>query len=146
MAMYKVCSYCNKRYEYGKLCECDGANKAKKRTQQHYDKYVRKSSENKKYDTFYHTKEWERMAEHVKNKYNNLCVMCLIDRSRPIPYDVIHHIYEIKTGIGWEERLNEELLIPLCHDCHSKQHLNYTQDKIERLIEILNKYKELYEV
>lgn len=146
MAMYKICPYCRKKYTYGTECSCGGYKKAKQVRQQHYDRYVRKSDDNKKYDSFYHSKEWIRMTKHIKNKYNNLCIMCLIENNEPIPYDVVHHIYEIKTDIGWEERLNEELLIPLCHDCHSKQHPDYTEDKIEKLISIVNKYKELYEV
>lgn len=146
MAMYKVCSYCNKRYEYGKSCECDGAKKAQQRQQKYYSKYVRKSEENKKYDDFYHSKEWKRFTEYIKSKYNNLCVMCLIEEGMPIEYDVVHHILEIKTGEGWEHRLDTEMVMPLCHDCHNKLHSSYNQDKIDRLLEILNEYKRKYEV
>lgn len=144
MAMYKSCKYCNKKYEYDAECTCDGVKKAKQNRQQHYDKYVRKSNENKKYDSFYHSIEWKRFTEYIKNKYNNLCLMCLIKDNIITKYDVIHHIYEIKTIEGWEHRFNSEMVVPLCHGCHNRLHVEYGKSKIDDLISIMCEYREKF--
>ena len=144
MAMYKRCKYCNKKYEYGSQCECDGYNKAKQRQQNSYDKYVRKSESNKKYDDFYHSKEWKRFTEYIKAKYNNMCIMCLIREKKISKYDVVHHVYEIKTSEGWEHRLDSSLCIPLCHACHNELHSRYDEEKINDLIKMIKEYEEKF--
>lgn len=146
MALYKSCVHCRSKYNYYGECTCEGAKKQKQKNQEFYDKHIRKSDKNKKYDDFYHSKEWRRLADHMKHKYHNLCVKCLMESGIPINQDTIHHILEIRTDEGWLRRLDADMLIPLCHDCHNELHSNYTDKQAKRLMEVLNEYNKKYGV
>lgn len=118
MAIKVTCTYCKKKYDYGKQCDCGERDKARAIAAKHYDMKVRRSELNKKYDDFYHSKEWEAMRDYIKDKYHGLCLHCLIADGLLVSDSIIvHHIEALKKR--WDLRLVEENLITLCADCHN---------------------------
>jgi len=142
--LYRLCTICKKRVEYGKQCQCE-IDRGKARHKE-YNARVRFIEENKKYADFYNSVAWKRMTEYIRTKYSNLCLMCLLKDNRIIQAELIHHILEIRTPEGWEDRLNEDGLVTLCHSCHNELHADYTEDKIKMLRELIKEYKEIYEL
>lgn len=144
MALMKLCR-CGKKIEYH-IKHCDSCTveieneksiKVKK-----YDKEVRHREGNKRYATFYNSKSWKTLSDIVKRNYNGLCVTCLMNDGEVTVSDTTHHIVELKED--WDLRLVEENLIPLCHDCHNKLHVDYNKKDIIYLKEITLKYKNKY--
>lgn len=142
MALKRHCSICGKKVEYGTKCECE-VEKEKERYKE-YDRNVRNNEENIKYSKFYSSKEWKRLSEYIKNKYYGMCLQCLLIDGEIINCDVAHHIEEIRTDIGWEQRLSEDNIILLCHSCHNNIHNDYTDEKKESLRKLKLKYEETY--
>lgn len=142
MVLYKLCSYCNSKHEYGNKCKNGCMDKIKRERSREYDKNVRNSQDNIKYVNFYNSSSWKRMTEHIKRKYNGLCLMCLLREDKITTCDVVHHIKEIKSN--WEDRLREDNLITLCHSCHNSLHNNYTEDKVIMLYGLVKEYEERY--
>jgi hypothetical protein len=149
MALKRLCPKCKKLIDYTmKYCdECaERYSKEKAESNRTYDKSVRKSDNNLKYYEFYHGKEWKLVSNEIKRKYNSLCLACLLQDDEVNVYDVIHHLYEIKTDTGWKHRLNKDLLIPLCHRHHNglSEGEKYTDAKRKMLIELIKEYEEIY--
>ena len=136
--IYTVCSNCGREIEKGSKCVCGIDKERYKR----YNKYVRWNKDNVLYSKFYSSVEWKRLSNYIRSKYNNMCLMCLLENKEINVADVTHHLREIRTKEGWVKRLDENNLIPLCHGCHNKLHSNYTEDKIELLSSLIKKYKE----
>ena len=129
----KYCDECSKK-----------VLKNKKDNNRQYNKYVRQARD-KKYTDFYVSKEWKIVSNVVKDKYKALCIMCLLQDDKVNLYDVIHHVRELKTDEGWEERFNvDEGLVPLCHAHHNELHGNYNTEKIEMLRDLIKEYKKIY--
>lgn len=149
MALKRLCPKCKRLIDYTmKYCnECaERYSKEKAESNRAYDKNIRQNDDNLKYYEFYHSKEWKIVSESVKKHYNGLCLMCLLDSNDVKSYDVIHHIYEIRTDKGWKHRLDKGLLIPLCHKHHNSlgEGEKYTDAKRKMLIELIKEYEEIY--
>lgn len=95
---------------------CD---KHKGQDNRQYNKYVRTSPENKKYDDFYHTSQWRRTRQH-KLSMQPMCEVCLAHGKRTIA-TIVHHKEEIRTELGWKKRLDYDNLESICLDCHNKE-------------------------
>lgn len=118
MAIKVICSYCKIKYDYGKRCNCSERETARVQAMRRYDKRIRRSADNKRYDNFYHSAEWESMKAYIKNKYHGLCLHCLIAEGRLMSDGImVHHIEALKKR--WDLRLTESNLIPLCISCHN---------------------------
>lgn len=129
-----MCDECAKKYE-----------QEKKEKNRQYDKNVRKNKENKKYDSFYHSREWQRTRDIIIRKYNGLCLYSLIVDKKIVYADVVHHIIEIKSD--WDKRLSINNLILLSHEAHNKIHEMYKKDKVRAmslLYDCLECWKEEY--
>lgn len=148
MALKRMCPKCKRLIDYSKkYCDECAKKYSKEKTEinRTYDKNVRKSDDNIKYYEFYHSKEWKIVSELVMQHYNGLCLKCLLERNEVKEHDVIHHVLEIKSVEGWKERLNKELLVPLCHNCHNGLHSGeYSDNKIEMLKELIKEYEKNY--
>lgn len=138
MAIYKRCPYCKNKYEYGTQCSCYAERR--KKANKDYDTTVRRSDINYIYDAFYHSKDWERLRDYIKIKYNGCCLHCLL-RSNQIVTDriLIHHIIAIKDD--WSKRLDERNLIPLCLDCHNDPAIH---DNVNLCIELSKEFQRVY--
>lgn len=123
MAMYKLCSRCNKRIEYYSKCEdCKMEIEQDKREKtRQYDREIRYSKENKKYTDFYHSPAWINLSEVVKKSRHGLDIYAYYVEGKIEEATISHHLREIKKD-GWEDRLVKERLIGLSHASHTKIH------------------------
>lgn len=142
MIIYRKCGICGRKVPENLMCKCEIQNERNR--YKDYNKRVRYSDENKKYSGFYNSPSWHRMSDYTRIKYNGLCLMCLLRHNKITPCDVVHHLEEIRTTIGWEHRLNEDGLIPLCHSCHNWLHKNYTKEKEIIAQCLISEYESLY--
>lgn len=123
-------------YRSKRICEKHGCNniaikgkvyceshykKTKKDRAKHYDKSVRHKID-KKYASFYKSKEWQIVRQQVLERDNYLCVRCNNPDKleRKTPADVVHHIEELKER--WDLRLDPNNCESLCHNCHNIEH------------------------
>ena len=104
--------------EYVKQPEvyCD---KHKGNTATNYNKYVRTNPQNKRYADFYASGEWKRMRQY-KLSINPLCEVCMSNNKTTIA-TIVHHKHELRTALGWKERLNINNLESICQSCHNKE-------------------------
>ncbi|AEY65410.1 hypothetical protein Clo1100_1158 [Clostridium sp. BNL1100] len=136
IAIYTKCS-CGKKIIQGSKCEC------RKDRYKRYDKEVRYNQDNIKYTEFYNSPEWDKLSQYIKNKYNGLCLMCLLDNDEITACDLVHHITPIR--IDFSKRLDVKELIPLCHACHNSiDHINYTEEVKSKLRALLTEYQKKY--
>ena len=137
MPIYRRCGVCGKKILVNEKCDC------RKDIYKRYDKNVRYNKDNIIYAKFYNSKQWKKMSEYIKTKYNGICLMCFINYGLFKFADMVHHIEPIRDN--WERRLDENNLIPLCNQCHNNiDHKNYTDNDKERLRLLINEYKEKY--
>lgn len=73
------------------------------------------------YDTFYKSKAWRKTREYILLKHNYTCVECA-KRGILTFADAVHHIKHLREPGGWELRLSDDNLVPLCNTCHNKEH------------------------
>lgn len=93
-----------------------------------YNKHVRQSPDNQKYDTFYHSQPW-RNARRIKLMNQSLCEVCLAHGTYTLA-SMVHHKAEIRTEFGWKNRLNQDYLESICLECHNKEeHPNSFKNK-----------------
>lgn len=85
-----------------------------------YNKQVRHSPDNKKYADFYASTAW-RNTRVMKLSLQPLCEVCLRDKSTKTIADMVHHVHEIRTPLGWEQRLSLDNLESICYACHNAQ-------------------------
>jgi len=124
----KLCARCNKKIEYGKsMCsECETTYKQER--WQDYDKRVRKSKDNKKYDSFYHSKSWSIVVNIVKDRLKYLDIYSYYVLHKIEYGNACHHIIPIKTQQGWDKRLDVNSIIYLTNDNHDMMRSLYNED------------------
>lgn len=119
--LYKLCK-CGKKIPYSQTY-CDDCIKDiklnNKFNNKYYDKSVRKNIYNKKFNDFYHCKEWIRLREVAVVRDHALCQDCLTN-DIITSYHVVHHIVSIKED--YNKRLILNNLICLCESCHQVRH------------------------
>ncbi|WP_053957154.1 hypothetical protein [Inediibacterium massiliense] len=141
IALKKQCR-CGKIIDHGmKYCdECNNKVEQEKRERnKQYDKYVRKSEGNKKYDNFYHDKSWIQARNRIMQRYNRLCLYSYYIDKKIVFADCVHHIEFLKDN--WDRRLDEKNLIPLSNDVHSKVHKSNKKAMQELLFGLLKRWK-----
>jgi 5-methylcytosine-specific restriction protein A len=125
----------------GTLCQCE--IEVKKTRHREYSKTVRYNVTNKKYTDFYNSGAWRKESNHIRAKYIEACLMCLIKYNILVPSDMAHHIVPIRDD--YDKRLEDDNLIPLCHCCHNNiDHDNYSEDIKEELRELIKDYYKIY--
>lgn len=85
-----------------------------------YNNQVRTSPDNKKYYDFYNSGAWKRTRAN-KLSLQPLCEVCLRDSNTKSIADMVHHRHDIRTHIGWEQRLSLDNLESICYACHNAQ-------------------------
>ena len=130
MALMKLCPRCDAVIDYSRKycigCSKD-ARKDKAANNKAYDKNVRKLRD-KQYDSFYHSKEWIKVVEEVKDKYKHLDIYSYYIL-KTIEYgNISHHIQLLKSDEGWSHRVDIKGLIYLSHSNHALIHSLYDND------------------
>ena len=82
-----------------------------------------RASKKDKFDEFYQTPAWKNMRDYILSKNNYLCGECRKE-NRYTDADTVHHIVHLRAEGGWELRLKESNLMPVCRACHNKIHRN----------------------
>lgn len=137
MAVYSICGNCGREIEQGSKCICGIDKERYKR----YNKYVRWNKDNVLYSRFYSSAEWIRLSKYIRSKYNNMCLMCLLEEGKINVADVTHHIIPIRKDFG--KRLQEDNLITLCHNHHNRiDHKHITEEYIKHMMELIRRYEE----
>lgn len=114
----KPCSYPRcPNLTTAKYCDVHQAKQLqeKKESNRLYDKYQR----DERSARFYKSKEWKRVRQYVLKRDRYLCQHCY-KQDRLVAAQMVHHIVEVKED--WNERLNTDNLVSLCHSCHNKAH------------------------
>lgn len=80
-----------------------------------YRNFSRKSKKDE-VDNFYNSPQWINMRNYILSKNHYRCAIC--DKEA----DTVHHKVHLREHGGWELRLKENNLIPICRSCHNKEH------------------------
>ncbi|MFJ5751655.1 HNH endonuclease [Peribacillus frigoritolerans] len=103
--IYKTCSKCRNKYEYGKKCSC--LNRLNKEMQ----------AINGEVDIFYTTPEWRKLRKRIILRDGAHCHRCLIK------YNIItasnlepHHI--VARSVNKELELEPTNLVTVCKTCN----------------------------
>lgn len=81
----------------------------------------------KKYQSFYTSKEWIQLRDFINIKYKGMCLWSYYIEHTIIPAATVHHIVEVKDD--WHLRLDIYNCIPLSEAIHQKIHRMYESDK-----------------
>ena len=118
--IYKRCSRCGKRLEVSDTCSCYNRHKE-------YKKYRKDTRE----DKFYSSREWIKVRDIAKSKYNGIDIYSYYVLKRVEHGQTIHHIEEIKDN--WDRRLDIDNLIYLTESNHQLIHKMYKDNKKETM-------------
>ncbi|MDU1413452.1 MAG: HNH endonuclease [Clostridium sp.] len=120
--IYKYCCKCNKKIEHTKKM-CDECTlKYGTMERERYRRYKEKRKDSVE-QSFYNSTPWLKKRDMIKDRDNNLCLICFLKYKLFISCDCVHHITELKED--WEQRLDEDNLICLCAKCHKEVHKLY---------------------
>ena len=87
-----------------------------------------RASKKDKFDEFYQTPAWKNMRDYILSKNNYLCEECKKE-NRYTTADTVHHIVHLRAKGGWELRLKESNLMPVCRQCHNKIHIEKGENR-----------------
>ena len=96
-----------------------------KKRYKEYDNRRKRDEEQKKYHTFYSSKEWTNLSDLVKRHFFDMCIICWLKGREDIECSTTHHIEELRKR--YDLRLDEDNLVPLCSSCHQKVHIEYNK-------------------
>ncbi|HEX3018537.1 MAG TPA: hypothetical protein VHP31_11895 [Caproicibacter sp.] len=98
----------------------------------------------RRYDDFYHSKEWEQTQSTAMQKYHGLCVYSYIVEHKIVKAGAVHHIIELRED--WNRRVDLENLIPISAEIHDGMiRQMYRNDKKKAqamLFDVLREWKE----
>jgi 5-methylcytosine-specific restriction enzyme A len=146
VALKKQCR-CGNIIDYSqRYCpECESKVKQEKtESNKQYDKNVR-ALRDKKYTSFYHSSDWVKTTGLVKSKFNYLDIYSYYIEGKIEYGNICHHIREIKSKQGWEDRLRADTIVYLTHENHALIHSMMDKDyqrtvrMLEELIDRWNK-------
>ena len=126
--LYKRCTRCGKRLEYSAKCSC-------------FNKYKTNSDDYKLdvHKKFYKSKEWQRLANRVKTRYNHIDIYSYYTMGIIEHGEVVHHIVPLVDDFG--KRFDYNNLIYLTESNHRKIH-NIMRKSIEDKVYIQNVLRE----
>lgn len=88
---------------------------------------------------FYESTEWRKLSNSVKKKHLYKCVECYKEGIFKIA-NVTHHLLPIaESDEGWERRLDEGQLVPLCHKHHNNYHNRHGGESVKTKKERISK-------
>ena len=138
--LMKICPRCNKKYEYGSKCPNNCYDKAKKESQQVYDKIQRKNGD------FYGSMDWVRLTKLCKIRFKGLDIYQLYKYGNYVVGELSHHIEPVKDNKN--RVLDITNLIYLSNESHNEIHTIYNRSADEKkelqeyLFSIVKKYIE----
>lgn len=77
-----------------------------------------------KYDSFYHSKEWQVVRRQVLDRDHYLCQVCK-RAGRITPASTVHHITPVR--VDYSKRLDPANLETICPACHNAEHRERAQ-------------------
>lgn len=149
MAILKQCSWhgCTKILN-GDVKYCDyHANKYDKEQKERYKEYSnrrRRDAEQKKYQDFYSSKEWERVRQAVIADCYGIDILEFYRTGRIVNGERVHHIICLNDDFNC--RLDVGNLIYLSEQNHRRVHAEYDKsdkdkEKMQKILfELLNKF------
>lgn len=126
--LLKLCTRCQKVIQapnrYCDKCKEIVNKTIEENKQQSMSRYNK--TRDKKYKTFYNSKDWKLLKEAYKTKHP-YCELCQEEAKKQNKYTIqiteeIHHKEPIQTPTGWLRRLEWSNLIALCHIHHNIMH------------------------
>ena len=126
--LLKLCARCQKVIQapnrYCDKCKEIVNKTIEENKQQSMSRYNK--TRDKKYKTFYNSKDWKLLKEAYKTKHP-YCELCQKEAKKQNKYTIqiteeIHHKEPIQTPTGWLRRLEWSNLIALCHIHHNIMH------------------------
>ncbi len=126
--LLKLCARCQRVIQapnrYCDKCKEIVNKNIEENKQQSMSRYNK--TRDKKYKTFYNSKDWKLLKEAYKNKHP-YCELCQEEAKKQNKYTIqlteeIHHKEPIQTPTGWFRRLEWSNLIALCHIHHNMMH------------------------
>ncbi|MCB2300644.1 hypothetical protein [Clostridium tagluense] len=91
--LYKICSICNEKVEYGKECKNGCSKKAKAITEKYYDKNIRQHA------NVYANKIWHQLRERCKSKFNGLDIYSFYILGAIVYGSLSHHVETVEDNI-----------------------------------------------
>lgn len=140
IALYKICSICNKKIDYGKKCECEIERKKDR-----YKTYA-KARQDKDIQKIYSSKRWEQVRELVSVQQRGLDLYSYYIEGKVIQAETYHHIIEVKEDIT--RAYDVDNIIGLTQANHMFIHSAYNKsdkdkkDMQELLYSLLKRWKE----
>lgn len=96
-----------------------------------------------KYDSFYHSKEWQAVRRQVLDRDHYLCQVCK-RAGRITPAGTVHHITPLR--VDYSKRLDPANLETICPACHNAEHRERAQSLKKKKGKIkIEKQKDMYE-
>lgn len=135
--MYRLCTVCKCKVEYGKLCKCE--EDKRKESYREYKRY----RQDKDLQKFYSSKAWINCRDLCIKGFYGLDIIELLAHRRVVAGEIVHHIVETKED--WTKRLDIDNLIYLTKENHNRIHAMYSKSKKDK--EIMQKsLRELMEI
>ena len=135
--LLKLCARCQKVIQapnrYCDKCKEIVNKTIEENKQQSMSRYNK--TRDKKYKTFYNSKDWKLLKESYKTKHP-YCELCQEEAKKQNKYTIqlteeIHHKEPIQTPTGWLRRLEWSNLIALCHIHHNIMHDRFKKRSTE---------------
>lgn len=139
MTMYRLCTVCKGKVEYGTKCECEISKR-----KESYREYKR-NRQDKDEQRFYSSKAWIDCRDLCVRNFYGLDIIELLVHRRIVVGEIVHHIIETKDNL--DKRLDMDNLIYLTKENHNRVHKIYNKSKRDKeimqkslleLIEIFN--------
>lgn len=123
----RTCKRCSKTVEQGQRYCSECKKYFNERDKEHHREYKKNRTDIKE-QRLYTSRDWGRIKQHIKSKYNGLCLWSYYNDNRIVSMDVVHHIVPVKDD--WGMRLDIYNLIPLSNRAHIHIHKLYDNDKL----------------
>lgn len=136
-----------------KICAHVGCNAVIPAGQTYCDKHqctynheIRRTID-RKYDTFYHSKEWRQLQRAVMQHYHGMCVYSYIVEHVACPAGAVHHIVEVRDD--YTKRLDMRNLMPVSAAVHDgvirQMYRKNKQAAQAQLFQILKQWNEKFQ-
>jgi len=134
MAMMKTCK-CGVKIDYFTKCCTNCVTDQKARTKQ-YDKKVRRSEENEKFDKFYKSIQWSCGRKVAIDHYYGLDIYSYYVRQKIEQGKAVHHVIPLKDD--WNKRVELSNLIYLTDANHALIERSMMSKDKEATIKMIN--------
>lgn len=129
----KMCGKCKKPIQYPNTYCSKCQEQQEKQKQENITLSNRRYNQtrDKKYLRFYKSPEWNMLKNKKLQDTKYKCERCTALGKNKIATEV-HHIKEIQTEEGWEQRLDYTNLKTVCINCHNYYHGRFQRKEKQR--------------